>query len=129
MKSAHNENPSVNESMETNSQTTATLLYGAATALDSQWCEKDTTRLRELAKAFKDARPAARCSFCQRPTEDVHRLIAGSVASICNTCVSICTQTLLETPKDETKSIVGARFIVMSSPEDIEKFDFLAQPE
>lgn len=68
------------------------------------------------------------CSFCQRPVEQVHRIIASKLANICNACVAVCAGILLETPKEETKSIVATAFKVLDSKEDVAKYDFLANP-
>lgn len=64
------------------------------------------------------------CSFCQRDYKDVYRIVLGESGAICNACVELCSSTLLETPKEETKSIVAARFVVLTSQKAIEDFDY-----
>ena len=36
------------------------------------------------------------CDFCGKKRDEVHKLIVGSDASICNECVSLCTNILSE---------------------------------
>jgi len=37
-----------------------------------------------------------RCSFCDKPREQVRRLIAGKGVCICNECVGLCNDLLAE---------------------------------
>jgi hypothetical protein len=51
-----------------------------------------------LAKAFPTigrlARTRLRCSFCGRRAEEVHRLVGGARAYICDACVAKCVAVL-----------------------------------
>lgn len=39
-----------------------------------------------------DERPVIRCSFCQKPTSEVKKMVAGPGVYICDTCVSLCVE-------------------------------------
>jgi ATP-dependent Clp protease ATP-binding subunit ClpX len=39
---------------------------------------------------------AQQCSFCRRHVANVHKIIAGPDASICNDCVQLCHEILIE---------------------------------
>ena len=38
----------------------------------------------------------ARCSFCGKPRGEVKRLVAGPEVFICDECISICTEILVD---------------------------------
>jgi hypothetical protein len=42
-----------------------------------------------------------RCSFCNKPQDDVSELIAGPKVFICNECVAVCNDVLAETERYE----------------------------
>jgi hypothetical protein len=42
-----------------------------------------------------------RCSFCQKPANEVRKLIAGPTAFICDACVEVCVEIIA----DEAKSL------------------------
>lgn len=54
-------------------------------------------RLAEIEAATKNAgaeRPTLHCAFCVKSQHEVHKLIAGRAAFICNECVAICVEVL-----------------------------------
>ena len=42
-----------------------------------------------------------RCSFCNKPAEDVHKLIFGPTVSICDECVEVCVDMLVDDARAE----------------------------
>ena len=42
-----------------------------------------------------------RCSFCNRVQSDVHTLITGPAANICDDCVDTCVDMLADEPEDD----------------------------
>ena len=46
--------------------------------------------------AKNDGNPTVRCSFCGKPQEAVHRIIAGPGVNICNECVELCREIIEE---------------------------------
>jgi ATP-dependent Clp protease ATP-binding subunit ClpX len=42
------------------------------------------------------ARQVLRCSFCNKPQDEVSELIAGPSVFICNECVAVCNDVLTE---------------------------------
>lgn len=47
------------------------------------------------------------CDFCGKKRDEVHKLIVGSDASICNECVSLCTNILSEEKLSKIKKETG----------------------
>lgn len=47
-----------------------------------------------------DEKKPLRCSFCNRPQEQVHKLIAGPNAYICDECIRICNEIVEEEMED-----------------------------
>ncbi|MDD4688858.1 MAG: ATP-dependent Clp protease ATP-binding subunit ClpX [Eubacteriales bacterium] len=47
------------------------------------------------------------CSFCGKPQEQVDRLIAGPGVYICNKCVELCHEIMLETFEEEKEAIIS----------------------
>ncbi len=39
------------------------------------------------------------CSFCLKPDTDVERLVAGPAVFVCNECVDLCRQIMVELPE------------------------------
>jgi hypothetical protein len=37
-----------------------------------------------------------RCSFCNKPADDVHKLIAGPNVFICDACVEVCNEIIAD---------------------------------
>lgn len=50
---------------------------------------------RELAE-LKTEKPTLYCSFCHKSQHDVKKLIAGPSSFICDECVELCTQIIIE---------------------------------
>ena len=48
------------------------------------------------------------CSFCKRAQNDVRKLIAGPVANICDECVEVCVDVLVDDTRAEADSPVSA---------------------
>ena len=63
-----------------------------------------------------------KCSFCKRPHTKVWKIVVTEDAAICNTCVALTVQALLETPETETMGIIGGKISVDESPEAIAEF-------
>jgi len=54
----------------------------------------------------KDAQgDVLRCSFCDKSPEEVKRLIAGPTAYICDECIDLCTEILLEERVTEQRTV------------------------
>ena len=54
----------------------------------------------------KDAQgDVLRCSFCDKSPEEVQRLIAGPTAYICDECIDLCTEILLEEGVTEQRTV------------------------
>ncbi len=54
----------------------------------------------------KDAQgDVLRCSFCDKSPEEVQRLIAGPTAYICDECIDLCTEILLEERVTEQRTV------------------------
>jgi len=49
------------------------------------------------------ARPAIRCSFCQKPTSEVKKMVAGPGVYICDVCVALCVDIIAREPKEPSK--------------------------
>lgn len=45
---------------------------------------------RRQPKRESPAKPALRCSFCNKSQDEVRKLIAGPVSNICDECVDVC---------------------------------------
>ena len=45
-------------------------------------------------KFMQRLKPRLRCSFCRRSAEDVERLVSGTSAYICDTCIAACVAVL-----------------------------------
>lgn len=61
-------------------------------------------------------RVAYRCSFCGKPQEKVHRLIAGpGGVYICNECISLCTEIIAEEAAVHAKAPAGEAHWVKST--------------
>ena len=43
-----------------------------------------------------DKEKKVRCSFCGKPQEQVRKLIAGPGAYICDECIGICSEIIME---------------------------------
>lgn len=62
------------------------------------------------------------CSFCKRWDKDVWRMVVAPNAGICNACVAIAAQALLDTPKDEVSCVIATYMCVDNTPEGIAEF-------
>ncbi len=64
--------------------------------------------------------PLLRCSFCNKSQEDVKRLITGPAAAICDECVDICEEILLDpiasTTAPEARSAPAVRCSLCGLP-------------
>ncbi len=59
-----------------------------------------------------------RCSFCGKGAEQVQKLITGPSVHICNECVAMCTDILVETGKKEPEAALTS----LPTPVDIKRF-------
>lgn len=69
----------------------------------------------------KDADDALRCSFCNKSQNDVKKLIAGPTVFICDECVDVCNEIILDDISVEASSIKE------TLPKPVEIWDFLEQ--
>jgi hypothetical protein len=46
----------------------------------------------------QEPRPAIRCTFCQKPTSAVKKMVAGPGIFICNECVDLCVEIINSEP-------------------------------
>lgn len=51
---------------------------------------------RELEAIRAKAKPTLYCSFCSKSQHDVKKLIAGPSSFICDECVELCMQIIIE---------------------------------
>jgi len=51
-----------------------------------------------MKKDKENDRSSAKCSFCNRPEEEVEKLISGPASFICEKCVKLCTEILEKKP-------------------------------
>ena len=54
------------------------------------------------------------CSFCGKGQEQVRRLIAGNGVFICDECVELCAEELLEELKNAQKELEGPAYKVLN---------------
>ena len=55
-----------------------------------------------IARIHEDsASPPPRCSFCEKSAQEVHKLIAGPMTSICDECIEFCQEILTEGERPE----------------------------
>lgn len=52
-----------------------------------------------------------RCSFCGKSQDQVKKLIAGPDVYICDACVELCNEIILEEMEDDTTPVVGSRLL------------------
>ena len=57
-----------------------------------------------MAGRMDDKNKQPRCSFCNKPQEQVRKLIAGPNAYICDECVEICSEIINEEFEDEQET-------------------------
>ena len=69
----------------------------------------------------KDADDTLRCSFCNKSQNDVKKLIAGPTVFICDECVDVCNEIILDDISAEASSIKE------TLPKPVEIWDFLEQ--
>ena len=55
------------------------------------------------------ARGSRKCSFCGRPREEVHKLVAGPGVFICDRCVVVCRQLLAQELESERRATEPSR--------------------
>lgn len=66
--------------------------------------------------------PLLRCSFCNKSQHDVKRLITGPAAAICDECVDVCDEILLDpvasacAPEEVTVRAVRCSLCGLPSP-------------
>jgi ClpX C4-type zinc finger len=58
--------------------------------------------LDSAMEAKSSVNDVLRCSFCNKAQSDVRRLIAGPVANICDECVEVCVDVIVDGTKAET---------------------------
>lgn len=64
-----------------------------------------------------------KCSFCGQSAGQVYSIVVARKAAICNACVSLCVQQLLERqPLTGLTTLVAARFHVVNEPSEITAF-------
>ena len=51
----------------------------------------------------QDPKPVVRCTFCQKPTHEVDKIVAGPGVYICNECVSLCVEIIDSAPPSSTE--------------------------
>lgn len=69
-----------------------------------------------MSKEGNRARSTLICSFCEKTQEEVRKLVAGPGVYICDECVSLCNDILIE-EMDEPHSITGN--LQVPTPKDI----------
>ncbi len=57
-----------------------------------------------MARRASDKKDALRCSFCGKSQEEVKKLIAGPHVYICDECVELCQEIMMEEWNEEQKS-------------------------
>jgi len=55
-----------------------------------------TTAENETTTTQDQQKPVIRCTFCQKPTTEVEKMVAGPGVYICNECVSLCVEIINE---------------------------------
>jgi hypothetical protein len=68
----------------------------------------------------------ASCSFCGKPSTDVHKLVAGPGVFICNECVDLSATVIAETTPEEA-AVHRARFLEPSAEDLLDMLPPLAQ--
>ena len=63
-----------------------------AERLYREWVEIWIKEIEKAASDFEAAIPVRRCDFCQKRSDQVRKMIAGSTSCICNECVELCNQ-------------------------------------
>lgn len=69
--------------------------------------------------------PLLRCSFCNKSQSDVKRLITGPSAAICDECVDVCDEILLDpiasaAVPEETSTAAAIRCSLCGLPSPVE---------
>jgi len=50
----------------------------------------------------QDSKPAIRCTFCQKPTNEVKKMVAGPGVYICNECVSLSVEIIAQESEESS---------------------------
>ncbi len=50
----------------------------------------------------QDSKPTIRCTFCQKPTNEVKKMVAGPGVYICNECVSLCVEIIAQESEESS---------------------------
>ena len=61
-----------------------------------EWVKTWIGEVEVEASDFEASIPVMRCSFCQKRSEQVRKMIAGPTNCICNECIELCNQLLAE---------------------------------
>ena len=61
---------------------------------------------RAKATGEKTAKAELYCSFCNKPSSEVAKLIAGPSAFICAECIDLCLDIIIEETADENEVVV-----------------------
>jgi ClpX C4-type zinc finger len=48
-------------------------------------------------------KPVVRCTFCQKPTHEVKKMVAGPGVYICDECVSLCVEIIAQEPQESSE--------------------------
>lgn len=79
------------------------LIVGAALALVLYYWGRSRRRPSAVEVPVSEQTPSQnlRCSFCEKAQGDVRRIIAGPIANICDECVDICVDIIVEERRSE----------------------------
>lgn len=58
----------------------------------------------------QEQKPVIRCTFCQKPTTEVNKMVAGPGVYICDECVSLCVEIINEGSMASTEMPKRARW-------------------
>jgi ATP-dependent Clp protease ATP-binding subunit ClpX len=72
-----------------------------------------------MAKGIDKGRTTLVCSFCNRPQEEVRKLIAGPGVHICDECIELCSDIIKETEGEATQEATTAGGFKVPKPKEI----------
>lgn len=67
----------------------------------------------------QEQKPVIRCTFCQKPTTEVNKMVAGPGVYICNECVALCVEIIDEGSMASTELPKRARWEERLSDEEL----------